>query len=63
MEPAVCIELRARMADISANITELTDMLTGDVRTDASLRRRIGSLKGSLTKLKKTAQDSGCEVP
>jgi len=49
--------------DVNAKITELTDELTGDKRTDAPLRAKIGSLKGSLTKLKETAQDSGCKMP
>ena len=62
--PSVCCATYLlRMANINAQIAKLSDMLTGNRRTDAQLRFQISNLKRSLTNLKNTAQNSGCALP
>ena len=59
-EPALCTNLRKRIADLQNQIQELTDVLNGDPGHDAPIRRQINSLNASVVRLIQQATANGC---
>jgi NTE family protein len=62
-EPPVCLNLRQRIIELTQEIKDLNDSLTGDPRTDARIRLQIAADTRALASVTQQANDNNCRMP